>query len=1089
MSSAAEGSNNATKREDDELSDFIPGTADLSADPSRAVSPKADVNGQDGEVTMDVDEEGADGDVEMDTSTTLDSPSKSQRQMEKQREREEQAAQRSEARKEGLAKKAAQNQNLDMTREQLAQSKLADSMKRFGYLLGQTELFQHFIDIKKERDPKFAALLAESEQQQQKKGKRKAKGSGADGGNRRRKTEKEEDEELLNNEDDEADQAFRFESSPSYVKGGTMRDYQVQGLNWMISLYHNGINGILADEMGLGKTLQTLSFLGYLRDYCDTPGFHLVVVPKSTLDNWRREFDKWVPGFRVIVLQGAKEERTAVIQEKLLPQQFDVLVTTYEMCLREASALKKLSWEYIVIDEAHRIKNVDSMLSQIVRQFNSRSRLLITGTPLQNNLMELWSLLNFLLPDVFSNSEDFESWFKGKGEENQDTVIQQLHKVLRPFLLRRVKADVEKSLLPKKEINIFVGLTEMQRKWYKSILEKDIDAVNGMVGASGKKEGKTRLLNIVMQLRKCCNHPYLFDGAEPGPPFTTDEHLVYNSGKLVILDKLLKSMFEKGSRVLIFSQMSRVLDILEDYCIFRGYKYCRIDGSSAHEDRIAAIDEYNKPGSEKFVFLLTTRAGGLGINLTTADIVVLFDSDWNPQADLQAMDRAHRIGQTKQVYVFRFVTDSSVEERILERAAQKLRLDQIVIQQGRAQQAAKGQQSKDDLVDMIQHGAEKIINNKETMMIDKDIDEIIKQGEERTQEIQQKYQGLNLDDLNNFKSESALQWEGKDFKGQRIGSLWIEPSKRERKANYSVDSYYRDAMRVTAKPTAPKAPRAPKQIAINEWQFLPRRLIELQERETAAYQRSVGYKVPAREPKDGETEEEVEAQRQQEQEIINTSEPLTEEEEKEKEALSSEGFQEWNRRDFQGFVRGCEKHGRHQYAAIAAEIADPNKTEADVKTYAKVFWTRVNELSDSDRLIARIEEGEGKLQKQHAHEKLLREFVAGFRAPLQQMKLPYTQNKGRSYSEDEDRFLLVQLAKYGLGRDDVFEQIKQDISRFPGFRFDWFIKSRTPLELHRRCQTLLLLINKEAGDDSTAADTGKAETKAKGSRKRKAEAV
>jgi SWI/SNF-related matrix-associated actin-dependent regulator of chromatin subfamily A member 5 len=181
----------------------------------------------------------------------------------------------------------------------------------------------------------------------------------------------------------------------------------------------------------------------------------------------------------------------------------------------------------------------------------------------------------------------------------------------------------------------------------------------------------------------------VFDGAEPGPPFTTDEHLIDNAGKMVILDKLLKSMKAKGSRVLIFSQMSRVLDILEDYCQFRQFKYCRIDGNTAHEDRINSIDAYNAPDSEKFIFLLTTRAGGLGINLVSADIVVLFDSDWNPQADLQAMDRAHRIGQTKQVYVFRFITQDAVEERILERATQKLKLDQLVIQEGRAQQQQK----------------------------------------------------------------------------------------------------------------------------------------------------------------------------------------------------------------------------------------------------------------------------------------------------------------------------------------------------------------------------------------------------------------
>ena len=256
------------------------------------------------------------------------------------------------------------------------------------------------------------------------------------------------------------------------------------------------------------------------------------------------------------------------------------------MCQREKSVLKKLSWEYIVIDEAHRIKNVNSILSQIIRIFDSRARLLITGTPLQNNLHELWALLNFLLPDVFSDVADFDAWFGGQTggasidqadsqqmsaeakESEKDSVVKQLHKVLRPFLLRRVKADVEKNLLPKKEINVYVGMTEMQRKWYRSLLEKDIDAVNGM---SSKKEGKTRLLNIVMQLRKCCNHPYLFDGAEPGPPYTTDEHLVTNAGKMKVLDKLLKNMKEKGSRVLIFSQMSRVLDILEDYCQFREY--------------------------------------------------------------------------------------------------------------------------------------------------------------------------------------------------------------------------------------------------------------------------------------------------------------------------------------------------------------------------------------------------------------------------------------------------------------------------------------------------------------------------------------
>ena len=314
--------------------------------------------------------------------------------------------------------------------------------------------------------------------------------------------------------------------------------------------------------MGLGKTLQTISFLGYLRYVKGINGPHIVIVPKSTLDNWCREFNKWTPEVDVFVLQGVKETRTKTINDRLFSFNFDVCITSYEMVIREKAQLRKIAWQYIIVDEAHRIKNEDSTLSQIIRLFHSRNRLLITGTPLQNNLHELWALLNFILPDVFADSEAFDQWFEGGSEDDQDTVVQQLHKVLRPFLLRRVKADVEKSLLPKKEINLYIGMSEMQVKWYQKLLEKDIDAVNGAVG---KREGKTRLLNIVMQLRKCCNHPYLFEGAEPGPPYTTDEHLVYNCGKMVILDKLLKRLQSQGSRVLIFSQMSRMLDILEDY--------------------------------------------------------------------------------------------------------------------------------------------------------------------------------------------------------------------------------------------------------------------------------------------------------------------------------------------------------------------------------------------------------------------------------------------------------------------------------------------------------------------------------------------
>lgn len=483
-------------------------------------------------------------------------------------------------------------------------------------------LFKHFIESKAAKDPKFRQVLDVLEEN-----KANGKGKGKHQDVRRRKTEHEEDAELLKEEDSDDDESieFQFRESPAYVNG-QLRPYQIQGVNWLVSLHKNKIAGILADEMGLGKTLQTISFLGYLRYIEKIPGPFLVIAPKSTLNNWLREINRWTPDVNAFILQGDKEERAELIQKKLLGCDFDVVIASYEIIIREKSPLKKINWEYIIIDEAHRIKNEESMLSQVLREFTSRNRLLITGTPLQNNLHELWALLNFLLPDIFSDAQDFDDWFSSEStEEDQDKIVKQLHTVLQPFLLRRIKSDVETSLLPKKELNLYVGMSSMQKKWYKKILEKDLDAVNG---SNGSKESKTRLLNIMMQLRKCCNHPYLFDGAEPGPPYTTDEHLVYNAAKLQVLDKLLKKLKGEGSRVLIFSQMSRLLDILEDYCYFRNYEYCRIDGSTAHEDRIQAIDDYNAPDSKKFVFLLTTRAGGLGINLTSADVVVLYDSDW-----------------------------------------------------------------------------------------------------------------------------------------------------------------------------------------------------------------------------------------------------------------------------------------------------------------------------------------------------------------------------------------------------------------------------------------------------------------------------
>ncbi|KAK9452490.1 SNF2 family N-terminal domain-containing protein [Dipodascopsis uninucleata] len=970
-----------------------------------------------------------------------------------------------EADKDYKTERSDRKQVLQAKQKRLNAEKLADSARRFRYLIGLTDLFRHFIDIRAEQDQEIRHILEEADNKSSFK-----KGRGASNSDRRhRKTEQEEDAELIQEEEGEEPQTTVFTESPKFIHG-TMRDYQIQGLNWLISLHENGISGILADEMGLGKTLQTISFLGYLRYVQGVKGPHLIAVPKSTMDNWAREFAKWTPEVKVLVLQGSKDERAQLINDRLLTQDFDACITSYEMILREKAHLKKIAWEYIIVDEAHRIKNEDSMLSQIIRVFNSRNRLLITGTPLQNNLHELWALLNFILPDVFSDSQVFDQWFESQNSD-QDTVVQQLHKVLRPFLLRRVKSDVEKSLLPKKEVNVYVGMSDMQVKWYQKILEKDIDAVNGAVG---KRESKTRLLNIVMQLRKCCNHPYLFEGAEPGPPYTTDEHLVQNAGKMIMLDRLLKRLKAQGSRVLIFSQMSRLLDILEDYCLFREYEYCRIDGSTAHEDRIAAIDEYNKPGSEKFIFLLTTRAGGLGINLTTADIVVLYDSDWNPQADLQAMDRAHRIGQTKQVVVFRFVTENAIEEKVLERAAQKLRLDQLVIQQGRSQQQAKNAASKEELLSMIQHGAEKVFqqaSSSNSVALD-DIDEILKKSEQRTAELNARYSKLGLDDLQKFTSDSAYEWNGEDFakRKQGISVNWINPAKRERKEQtYSVDKYYKGVLQTGGRTAGPpKAPR-PKQVHIHDHQFYPQRLIELQDRETAYFRKQQGYKVPL---PDGDEEDldEREAERDLEQQEIDKAVPLTQEEEEEKKQLATQGFNTWSRRDFTHFIQLSAKYGRENYEAIASEF--DGKTLEEVEEYSKVFWDRYTEIDGYDKYVSQIEAGEERARKLNHQQKLLRQKIEMYKAPLQQLQIQYPVNNSKKvYTEEEDRFLLVQLDKLGLDCENLYELIRDAIRNSPLFRFDWFFLSRTPLELSRRCSTLITAVVREVeGPKKNAKD-------------------
>lgn len=699
-------------------------------------------------------------------------------------------------------------------------------------------------------------------------------------------------------------------------------------------------------------------------------GPHIVIVPKSTLQNWMNEFEKWCPSVRAVCLIGDQEARTQFIRDILMPGEWDVCITSYEMCIREKSVFKKFNWRYMVIDEAHRIKNEKSKLSEILREFKTANRLLLTGTPLQNNLHELWALLNFLLPDVFNSSDDFDTWFNTNHCLGDDALVKRLHAVLKPFLLRRLKSEVEKRLKPKKEIKVFVGLAKMQREWYTKILMKDIDIVNG----AGKME-KMRLQNILMQLRKCTNHPYLFDGAEPGPPYTTDEHLVNNCGKMAILDKLLPKMQEEGSRILIFSQMTRMLDILEDYCLWRQYNYCRLDGKTPHEERNRYISEYNAENSKKFIFMLSTRAGGLGINLATADVVIIYDSDWNPQMDLQAMDRAHRIGQKKQVRVFRFITENTVEEKIVERAEVKLRLDKLVIQQGKLVDNKTASLNKDEILNMIRFGANHVFASKDSDVTEEDIDKILQKGEEKTKEQKEKLDELGESSLRNFTMDTptggsnqyVYQFEGEDFREKaKLMALgnWIEPPKRERKANYAVDAYFREALR-TSEPKAPKAPRPPKQPIVQDFQFFPPRLFELLDQEIYYFRRSLSYKVP----KNTELGPEATKIQREEQRKIDEAEALSEDEIAEKEALLGQGFTNWTKRDFNQFIKANEKYGRDDIDNIAKDVE--GKFPEEVVEYSTVFWDRCHELQDIERIMAQIERGEAKIQRRASIKKAL----------------------------------------------------------------------------------------------------------------------
>uniref|UniRef100_A0A7S4BX57 Uncharacterized protein n=1 Tax=Chrysotila carterae TaxID=13221 RepID=A0A7S4BX57_CHRCT len=856
----------------------------------------------------------------------------------------------------------------------------------------------------------------------------------------------------------------KLKASPVFKSGNKLRPYQLEGLNWLLFSWYCRRSVMLADEMGLGKTVQSVATLNYIWKHEHIRGPFLVVAPLSTLSHWQREFEQWTD-MNAIVYHGSYESREVLRRYEFHfadgqanpslknAHKFHALITSYEVIKLDLDRLRKISWRYMVIDEAHRLKNKDSALASELRSLRVEHMHLLTGTPLQNNTTELWALLSFLDPQLFPTLEGYLDEYGTLMDSQQ---VDRLNEKIRPYLLRRQKADVEKSLTPLEETIIWVEMTIYQKKCYKAVLEGNRDILLRGITAAAMPS----LVNIQMELRKCCNHPYLITGVEASQAEGLQQGQEMDatlraSGKYVLLDKLLPKLKAEGHRVLIFSQMTRVLDILEDYCAYRreeGFYYCRIDGSTAGDDRQDAIDAFNRPDSDRFIFLLSTRAGGLGINLQTADIVIIYDSDWNPQADLQAMDRAHRIGQKKEVKVFRFVTADSIEEKVVERAELKLQMDYAVIQQGRLAEKQKAL-SKEEALAVVRYGADKVFRADDADITEEDIDTILRSAKNLTAEREGKLKEKAKRELLDFSNAEVnfQEFDGVDYKalkqeGDMVFMEMMQDSmgKRERtNTSYAERDFMRASGPTTSSDKAlPKAKKLPD---MKDFQlFDHKRIAELAELEYAREVKRV--KAAQRAAEAGAAEPELQDLTPQEQADV-----------RERERLEAEGFPFWSRHDYAKFLKACERHGRDKFQQIADEIG--TKTVDEVKAYSAAFWERGPVMiSDFDKASKKIEEGEKKILEKAKNAEALRQKVASCDNPWQTLSIKYGNNRGKLFTEEEDRFLMCMTNELGYGK---WEELKREVRRHPEFRFDWLFKSRTPVELGRRVDHLIRLIQNE----------------------------
>ncbi|KAG6007422.1 hypothetical protein E4U21_006011 [Claviceps maximensis] len=612
----------------------------------------------------------------------------------------------------------------------------------------------------------------------------------------------------------------KLESQPDYIQNGELRPFQLKGLNFLCLNWTRANNVILADEMGLGKTVQTVSFLSWLRNNRHQEGPSLVVAPLSVIPAWCDTFNHWSPDINYVVYLGPEDARNIIRENELLVDgnpkkpKFNVLVTSYEFILQDWQFLQTIKWQTLAVDEAHRLKNRESQLYARLVAFGVPCKVLITGTPIQNNLAELSALLDFLNPGKVVIEEDLDSLSAVDAQEK----LEALHKSIAPYILRRTKETVESDLPPKTEKIIRVELSDVQLEYYKNILTRNYSALCDATGGH-----KNSLLNVMMELKKISNHPYMFPGAEErvlaGSARREDQikGLITSSGKMMLLDQLLSKLKRDGHRVLIFSQMVKMLDILGDYLSLRGYKFQRLDGTIAAGPRRMAINHFNADESDDFCFLLSTRAGGLGINLMTADTVVIFDSDWNPQADLQAMARAHRIGQKRPVNIYRLVSKETVEEEVLERARNKLLLEYLTIQAGVTDDGkaafkeklnskglrTDGPSSSEDIQMVLKMRSSKMFeqSGNQERLEQLDIDSILENAEITKTKIDDK---MNL-------SSGGIDWDNfmqiTDVKVDDINLDWDQIIPADKLAEIKADEEKRQNDEYVAKLAAENAPR------------------------------------------------------------------------------------------------------------------------------------------------------------------------------------------------------------------------------------------------------------------------------------------